>query len=55
MLVSIYLEDQSVDAKVTFIDVQVNRSVYGDAIPGHVLADRIASYVHIFNLYWYVR
>lgn len=30
-------------------------NVYGDAIPGHVLADRIASYVHIFNLYWYVR
>ena len=30
-------------------------SVYGDIIPGHVLADRIASYIHIFNLYWYVR
>lgn len=30
-------------------------STYGDVIPGHVLADRIASYIHIFNLYWYVR
>ena len=30
-------------------------STYGDVIPGHVLADRIATYIHIFNLYWYVR
>ena len=30
-------------------------SFYGEQIPGHVLADRIASYVHLFNLYWYLR
>ena len=28
---------------------------YGEVIPGYVLSDRIASYVHLFNLYWYVR
>lgn len=27
-------------------------SFYGDPIPGHVLAERVASYVHVFNLYW---
>jgi 20S proteasome subunit alpha 7 len=31
------------------------KSFYGDAIPGHVLAERVASFVHVFNLYWYVR
>lgn len=31
------------------------KQFYGHPIPGHVLADRVASYVHIFNLYWYVR
>eukprot|EP00887_Chlorella_sp_A99_P000786 scaffold5.g786.t1 len=31
------------------------KNFYGGPIPGHVLAERIASYVHIFNLYWYVR
>ena len=31
------------------------RSLYGDSIPGRVLADRLASYVHLFNLYWYSR
>ncbi|CAL5221453.1 g3645 [Coccomyxa viridis] len=31
------------------------KSFYGDAIPGQVLADRIASFVHVFNLYWYAR
>ena len=31
------------------------RSFYGDSIPGHVLADRVASFVHVFNLYWYAR
>lgn len=31
------------------------KSFYGDAIPGHVLAERIASFMHVFNLYWYVR
>lgn len=28
------------------------RSFYGDPIPGHVLAERLGSYVHNFNLYW---
>lgn len=28
---------------------------YGEAIPGHVLCDRVASYVHMFNLYWSFR
>ncbi len=28
---------------------------YGDAIPGTVLCERIASYMHAFNLYWYMR
>lgn len=36
-------------------EAQQYHDVYGNSIPGHVLADRIASYVHIFNLYWYVR
>ncbi|KAL3150385.1 Phosphoprotein associated with glycosphingolipid-enriched microdomains 1 [Trebouxia sp. C0010 RCD-2024] len=36
-------------------EAQQYKNVYGEPIPGHVLADRIASYVHIFNLYWYVR
>ena len=31
------------------------KSFYGDPIPGAILAERVASYVHIFNLYWYVR
>lgn len=31
------------------------KSFYGDPIPGHVLAERVASYMHVFNLYWYVR
>ena len=30
-------------------------SFYGDIIPGQVLADRVASFVHVFNLYWYAR
>ena len=28
---------------------------YGEVIPGYELSERIASYVHLFNLYWYVR
>lgn len=32
-----------------------NHSLYGSPIPGHVLAERLASFVHAFNLYWYVR
>lgn len=28
---------------------------YKDAIPGHVLTERLASYVHLFNLYWSLR
>lgn len=31
------------------------KSTYGDIVPGHVLCDRVASFVHVFNLYWYVR
>lgn len=31
------------------------KSFYGDSIPGHLLSERIASFVHLFNLYWYVR
>lgn len=31
------------------------KSFYGDPIPGKVLAERLASHVHLFNLYWYVR
>lgn len=31
------------------------KSFYGDSIPGQTLCDRIASYVHLFTLYWYVR
>lgn len=28
---------------------------YGEAIPAHVLCERVASYVHLFNLYWSLR
>lgn len=31
------------------------RSFYGDLIPGHVLAERLATFIHVFTLYWYVR
>jgi len=31
------------------------KSFYGDPVPGHVLAERVASFMHMFNLYWYVR
>lgn len=31
------------------------KNFYGEPIPGRVLADRVASYKHVFNLYWYVR
>lgn len=31
------------------------RSTYGDRIPGQVLADRVASAVHTYTLYWSVR
>ncbi|KAK9828499.1 hypothetical protein WJX72_000385 [[Myrmecia] bisecta] len=36
-------------------EAQQYKSFYGDIIPGHVLAERTASYVHLFNLYWYLR
>ena len=29
--------------------------IYGNPIPGSLLCERIASYVHLFNLYWYTR
>lgn len=31
------------------------RNTIGQSIPGAILADRLASYVHLFNLYWSVR
>ncbi len=31
------------------------KNFYGDMIPGHVLGERLASYVHLFNLYWSMR
>lgn len=31
------------------------KDVYGNPIPGAVLSDRIGSYMHLFNLYWYTR
>eukprot|EP00891_Asterochloris_glomerata_P004683 jgi/Astpho2/4683/Aster-00244 len=36
-------------------EAQQYKNFYGEQIPGHVLADRVASYVHLFNLYWYLR
>lgn len=36
-------------------EAQQYKSFYGHTIPGSVLAERVASYVHVFNLYWYVR
>lgn len=36
-------------------EAQQYKGFYGHCIPGHVLAERLASYVHVFNLYWYVR
>ena len=30
-------------------------STYGEPIPGHVLNERIASYMHLFSMYWYLR
>lgn len=31
------------------------KSFYGETIPANTLADRVASYVHLFTLYWSVR
>ncbi|KAF8062974.1 PAG1 [Scenedesmus sp. PABB004] len=31
------------------------KSFYGEPIPGSVLCERLASYKHVFNLYWYTR
>ncbi|GAX73520.1 hypothetical protein CEUSTIGMA_g972.t1 [Chlamydomonas eustigma] len=31
------------------------KQFYGELIPGHVLCDRVASYMHMFNLYWAFR
>lgn len=31
------------------------RSFYGEPIPGRVLCERLASYMHLFNLYWSMR
>ncbi|GBF90613.1 proteasome subunit alpha type-3 [Raphidocelis subcapitata] len=31
------------------------KSFYGEPIPGRVLCERLASYMHLFNLYWSMR
>lgn len=31
------------------------KDFYGRAIPGHVLADRVAHFVHLYTLHWHVR
>lgn len=31
------------------------KQFYGEPIPGHVLCERLASYTHLFNLYWSLR
>ena len=31
------------------------KSFYGGPIPGAVLCERVASYMHLFNLYWSMR
>lgn len=31
------------------------RDFYGRAIPGHVLAERLAHFVHLYTLHWHVR
>lgn len=31
------------------------KRTYGGPIPGHILSERVASYVHLFNLYWSMR
>eukprot|EP00803_Ostreobium_quekettii_P010703 evm.model.scf_4501.1 EVM.evm.TU.scf_4501.1 scf_4501:5888-6640(+) len=31
------------------------KEVYGSPIPGHMLCERVASYTHLFNLYWSMR
>jgi len=37
-------------------DEAVNyKSTYGEPIPGSVLCERVASYMHMYNLYWSVR
>lgn len=36
-------------------EAQQYKSFYGDSIPGHVLAERLGGYVHLFNLYAYLR
>lgn len=36
-------------------EAQNYKKFYGEPIPGHVLCERVASYVHMFNLYWSLR
>lgn len=31
------------------------KAFYGEAIPGRVLVERLAAYMHLFNLYWSMR
>mmetsp|Transcript_9256 Transcript_9256/g.32156 ORF Transcript_9256/g.32156 Transcript_9256/m.32156 type:complete len:249 (+) Transcript_9256:199-945(+) len=36
-------------------ECQQYKNFYGGLIPANVLADRLASYLHLFTLYWYLR
>ena len=31
------------------------KSFYGEAMPGHVMCDRLAAFSHLFTLYWHLR
>lgn len=39
----------------SFLSYYFSCSVYGDSIPVKELADRVASYVHLCTLYWWLR
>lgn len=51
--------DESQQIKSLHVDQQQFISaicrMYGESIPGNVLCERLASYKHVFNLYWSVR
>lgn len=36
-------------------EAQNYRSVYGEAIPAKILAERVAGFAHLYSLYWHVR
>lgn len=45
--------DQVLDRFFSIPFIHPNRrSFYGDPIPGHVLAERLGTYTHLFNMYW---